>query len=89
MMVADTRVDKYPVTSQTMDDKLQHQSPGTGQDGDRTKLIKLNSRSTSDHMASPYAGLCPRALVTDIDRCLTIWQPPYFGHHPVTTLVMI
>ncbi|KAH3700415.1 hypothetical protein DPMN_075391, partial [Dreissena polymorpha] len=44
--------DKYPVTVHTRDDKLQHQSLGSGQDGGRTARIAV-SRSTSDHMANP------------------------------------
>ncbi|KAH3878481.1 hypothetical protein DPMN_002377 [Dreissena polymorpha] len=55
MMVVETRVDQYPVTSQTMDDKLQHQSPGIGHNGDRTMLRLLDSWSTSDHMATPVS----------------------------------
>ncbi|KAH3854796.1 hypothetical protein DPMN_097345 [Dreissena polymorpha] len=62
MMVAETRVDKYPVTSQTMDDKLQHQSPGIGHDGDRTMLSLLESRSTSDHMATPVSRSLPDGI---------------------------
>ena len=51
--------EKFPVTLQTMDKKLQHQSSGTGQDGDRTTLSSLESRSTSDHMATTVSLSLP------------------------------
>ncbi|KAH3854849.1 hypothetical protein DPMN_097407 [Dreissena polymorpha] len=57
-----TRVDKYPVTLKTTDDILQHQSPGKGQDGDRTTLSLSESRSTSGHMVTTVSRSLPDGI---------------------------
>ncbi|KAH3775185.1 hypothetical protein DPMN_176584, partial [Dreissena polymorpha] len=41
---------------------LQHQSPGIGQDGDRTVLSQLDSRSTYDHMTTPVSRSLPDGI---------------------------
>ena len=54
--------EKFPVTLQTTDEKLQHQSPAAGQDGDRTTISSLESRSTSDHMATTVSRSLPDGI---------------------------
>ncbi|KAH3735465.1 hypothetical protein DPMN_041997 [Dreissena polymorpha] len=41
---------------------LQYQSPGIGHDRDRTMLSLLDSRSTSDHMATPVSRSLPDGI---------------------------
>ncbi|KAH3811955.1 hypothetical protein DPMN_140373 [Dreissena polymorpha] len=42
--------------------QLQYQSPGIGHDRDRTMLSLLDSRSTSDHMATPVSRSLPDGI---------------------------
>ncbi|KAH3820692.1 hypothetical protein DPMN_122440 [Dreissena polymorpha] len=49
-----------PVTLQTSDDQLQHQSPGIRQDGDHT--LPSESRSTSDFMATTVSRSLPDGI---------------------------
>ncbi|KAH3837646.1 hypothetical protein DPMN_111046 [Dreissena polymorpha] len=58
-----TEEDNYPVTSLVMDDQLDRQSPGTGQDVDRNGRNAV-SRSTSDLMAHAIR----RSVPEDVDH---------------------
>ncbi|KAH3800168.1 hypothetical protein DPMN_153797 [Dreissena polymorpha] len=84
-MVADTRVDLYPVTLKTTDDILQHQSPGIRHDGDRT--LPSESRSTSDHMATTVSRSLPdgigqghRPMPDQLATAIRSFSGDYAGH---------
>ncbi|KAH3865953.1 hypothetical protein DPMN_029001 [Dreissena polymorpha] len=46
----------------TTDENWQHHSPGIGQDGDRTMLTSLESRSISDHMVTTVSRFMPDGI---------------------------